>query len=447
MDDLLRKDESGNPIPNMATGWKLDKDALTLTLTLQKGVKFHDGTDLNATTAKFCMDNLLKSGQQELPNVKSIDVIDDYTLKVNMSKWDILMVNYFALKAGQFYSPTALQKNGPDWAVLNPVMTGPFKFNGYQQDVSLKYIKNPDYWRKGKPYLDAIEWSYIVDPMTRKASFLAGEGQIVTGLSAQIADELNKTGKYKISSAPFGITMLYMDGANADSTWSNLEVRQAAAYALDTNTIANTFGYGFYQPTNQIGYPGYAMYNPNIKGYPYDAAKAKALLAKAGYPNGFKTTLYSTSADAVLYQAVQAYWKAVGIDASLEIVESNKNSELDVKGWKNGVFTGHGAYVALGYPPAKMLTVQFTKNAMFDVSTYRPAEVDPLLDKALTEPTAELMNKDIQEINRILIDQYCVAIPLYVTPSLAAKISTIHDDRIYEPWGDQWYPENAWLEK
>jgi peptide/nickel transport system substrate-binding protein len=447
LDDLLRKDESGNPIPNLATGWKLDRNNMTLTIYLQKGVKFHDGTDCNAQAAKWCMDKLIASGQQELPNVKSIDVIDDYTLRINMSQWDILMVNYFALKAGQFYSPTAVQKNGADWALLNPVLTGPFKFESFSRDVSLKFKKFDSYWRTGKPYLDAINWSFIADTMTRKASFQAGEGQIIVDISAQIADELKKTGKYNISSAPFSIIALFPDGANADSSWSNVKVRKAAAYALDTKTIANTFGYGFYPPTNQIGYPGYPMYNPAIKGYPYDTAKAKALLAEAGYPNGFKTTIYTTSPNATLYQAVQGYWKAVGIDASIEIVESSKNSELDTKGWKNGVFTGHGPYVALGYPPAKMLMVQFTKKAMFDVSTYRPNEVDPLLDKAITEDTAELMNKDLQEINRILIDDYCALIPLYVGPNLAAKILTVHDDRIYDPWGDQWYPENTWLEK
>jgi peptide/nickel transport system substrate-binding protein len=283
--------------------------------------------------------------------------------------------------------------------------------------------------------------------MTRKASFQAGEGQIIVDFNAQIADELNKTGKYQITSAPFSIISLFPDGANADSIWSNLKVRQAAAYALDTQAIAKTFGYGFYPPTNQIGFPGYAMYNPAIKGYSYDTAKAKALLAEAGYPNGFKTTIFTTSATATLYQAVQGYWKAVGIDAAIEIVESSKNSEFDLKGWKNGVFTGHAPYVALGYPPAKMLAVQFTKTAMYNVSTYRPDEVDPLLNKAMAQPTEELMNKDLQEINRILIDQYCALIPLYVGPNFAARIPTIHDDRIYDPWGDMWYPENAWLEK
>jgi len=447
LDELLRKDASGTPIPNLATSWKLDKDALTLTFTLQKGVKFHDGTDFNAQAAKWCMENLIAVQQPQLPNVKSIDVIDDYTLRINMSQWDILMVTYFDARAGQFYSPTAFQKNGKDWAVLNPVMTGPFKFDSFSRDVSLKFSKFNGYWRQGKPYLDAIEWSFIVDAMTRKASFLAGEGQIIVDVNAQIINELNKTGKYTITSAPFSIISIYPDGANADSVWSNLKIRQAAAYALDTQAIAKTFGYGFYPPTNQIGYPGYAMYNPAIKGYPYDTAKAKALLAEAGYPNGFKTTINCTSNDATLYQSVQGYWKAVGIDAEIQIVESSKNSELDLKGWKNGVFTGHAPYVALGYPPAKMLAVQFTKKAMYDVSTYRPDEVDPLLTKAMNQPTEELMNKDLQEINRILIDQYCVLIPLYVAPNFAAKDPTIHDDKIYDPWGDMWYPENAWLEK
>lgn len=446
-DELMRKDESGNPLPNLCTSWKVDKDALTLTMNLQKGVKYHDGTDFNAQACKWAMDALIASSQGELPNVKSIDVIDDYTLRINMSKWDILIVNYFTLKAGTIPSPTAVQKNGKEWAVTNPVYTGPFKFNGYQQDVYLKYIKNTNYWRPGKPYFDAIEWSYIIDETTRKAAFQAGEGQVNAGVSALTANELKQTGNYKITTAPQGIYTLFPDSVNADSPWSNLKVRQAAAYAIDNKTIANTFGYGFYPPTNQIGFPGYAAYNPDIKGYPYDPAKAKALLAEAGYPNGFKTTLYSTSNSTTINQAVQGYWKTVGIDADLQIVEQSKNSDLDLNGWKNGVFTGHAIFVAIGYPAAKMFMLHFSKSSIFFKSIIHPEETDQLLDKSFSEPTMDQHNKDLLEINRLLVDKYCVSIPLFVQPQLAVKVPTLHDDRIYDPWGDQWYPELAWQEK
>jgi peptide/nickel transport system substrate-binding protein len=382
-------------------------------------------------------------------NVSTIDVIDDHTLRINMSSWDGLMVNYFSLKAAQMYSPTAVQTYGEDWAVTHPVGTGPFKFADYEQDVFLKFERFDDYWQEGKPYLDSIEWVYIADPTTAKASFLAGEAHLIAGLTAVDANDLKETGDYEVRfNSPSTCFCLQTDSKNADSPWSDLKVRQAMSHAIDNEAICDALGYGFYQATNQIGYPGYTMYNPDIVGYPYDPEKAKALLAEAGYPDGFETTIYhSTGAFDNIFLAVQQYLNDVGIRAEIELVEMGRAFEISTGGWHNGIQTTIPPYFAVGYPPAKMCTFYFATNSVFSVSRMLPDEIEELTLKALNRATAEERWKDTQEINRLIIDKYCLVHPMFIDPNICALVPELHDDRIFDPWKEVWRPADAWLEK
>jgi len=177
---LLDLDSSGNIIPWLATGWQFSSDLKTLTLTLRKGVKFHDGTDFNAQSVKYCLD-LARTMRPDLKIVTSIDVIDDYTAKLNLSAYAPNLLIGLTGNSGKIYSPTALQTKGDANKTL-PVSTGPFKAVSYQRDVSLKFEKFTDYWQKGKPYLDGIEFNFIADAVTRLVSFKAGEAQFLATL-------------------------------------------------------------------------------------------------------------------------------------------------------------------------------------------------------------------------------------------------------------------------
>jgi peptide/nickel transport system substrate-binding protein len=443
----MNRADDGSPVPFLLEGWDLDRDAMTLTMYLKEGIWFHDGTPLNAEAVIWCAQALIDSGQNELPNVGSLEALDEYTVRVTMSSWDVLMVNYFVLKAGNMYSPTAIQTHDPDWGLDHACATGPFEFESFEKDVRLKYVRNDDYWQEGKPYLDSIEWIFVQDVMTRVASFKAGEAQVVTGLTAVQANELEKTGDYVVVKAPTQIFSLYMDSVNEDSPWYKVEVRQAAAHAINNQEICDAFGYGFYEPANQIGYVGYPAYNPDIIGYPYDPDLARQMLADAGYPDGFDTTIWYTSGgDDSIFQAVQGYWEEVGIHVTLEVVDFAKLLEISTQGWHNGIQTFLPPFVPIGYPPAKNITFTFSPDSIFSVSVIRPDEVEELKIQALGADTEEECNEICKEINRLLVDKYCVLIPIFVSPSIAAKVPWLHDDEIDTKWQEQWFPADAWLE-
>ena len=129
----------------------------SITFNLRKGVKFHDGSDFNAEVAKWNLDNMIKAEASAFASWASVDIIDDYTIRVNFTKWQSTLPMSFA--EGNPWAPmvskAAFEKNGLEWMRANPVGTGPFKFESFQLDASLKVVRNPDYWIKGKPYLDA----------------------------------------------------------------------------------------------------------------------------------------------------------------------------------------------------------------------------------------------------------------------------------------------------
>jgi peptide/nickel transport system substrate-binding protein len=446
IENLMRCDDQGNPSPFLCESWKIVDDK-TLTLNLRKGVKFHDGNDFDANSVKWCLDTIQKLQPAELDTMQSVEVVDTYTLKITFRVHDNLMADYFMFKPGNMISPAGVQKNGQDWAIINPIGTGPFKFTGFQRDVYIRLgQKNTDYWQKGKPYVNSYENILVADVMTRKNAFLSGTAQIIDGITPRDADELQKKG-YQIISAPFLIFFIAGDSANPDSPFANLKVRQAVSYAIDNKGIADTFGYGFWKTTNQLSYPGHSMYNPDIKGYPYDVAKAKALLTEAGFPNGFQMTLsYTSGGMNDVYTLIQSYLGKVGINVKLEIVDVGRSQDLSTKGWKNGIINA-SPYMAFGYPGIKTLNFYFSPRAVGGKSIIRPDEVEKLYQEASTAPTRDAMIAKTKEINRLLIDTYCVGTPIFIQPAMGAKIPSLKDDRIYNPLQDTWTPANAWLEQ
>jgi ABC-type transport system substrate-binding protein len=199
VETLARYDQKGMPVPWLATGWKVSKDLRSIIFTLRKGVKFHDGTDFDAAAAKWNLDRYRTSDNPELKSVESIDVVDDSTIRLNLSTWSSTLIDNFTMHAGMMISPASFQKNGTDWAKVHPTGTGPFKFVSWQRDTGIKFEKFPGYWQKGKPYLDGVEWTIIADEVSRKMAFIKGDGNVLYIIEPKDVKDLEKDGKYYFS--------------------------------------------------------------------------------------------------------------------------------------------------------------------------------------------------------------------------------------------------------
>ncbi len=218
IETLLRTDKTGKPVPWLATAVKENAAAKTITLTLRKGVKFHDNTDFNAEAVKWNLEQHMAVKGPGTEKFQSIDVVNEYTIRINLSQWDSTVTNNLSQTLGMIISPAAVKKNGIDWAASHPTGTGPFLFVSWEKDTRTVYKKFPGYWQKGKPYLDEIVWTPIADSLIRVLSLRKGELDLILSVSPKDIASLEKEGfAVKRQFIGSGATSLVPDSANPKS--------------------------------------------------------------------------------------------------------------------------------------------------------------------------------------------------------------------------------------
>ncbi len=445
----LKEQIDGAITPGLASSFDVVTDPAnpSVTLHFQKGVKFQDGTDFNAQAVKWNYDKIIASNMY--PNVtsfwKSLEVIDDYTLKINMTTWLNKSLGSFGNSVSFMVSPTALEKNGIDWMRWHMVGTGAYVQTDFQRDVSLTTAKNPNYWEQGKPYLDKLQYLFVADEMTRIALFKSGGAEILnTAGNGRVALDFQNAG-YKIITQPSGTAILVPDSLNADSPWSNQKVREAADYAIDRESIAKTFGYGFWTPNYQLSEPTSAAFDKTIPGRKYDVAKSKQLLTEAGYPNGFKTKIIALNTfDSNVVAAVQSYLGKVGIQGEIELVQQAKYNTYAFTSatWNNALIVGTQTAWA---NPTTGLNGGFGIPSTSWQSTAKPAGWKEALNAAMV--TAKLEPAMVQKVERMAYD-YAMVIPLYSSMAMWAVNPNVMDSGLGTRGASQWWePQNMWLSK
>lgn len=443
---LLKEMLGGALKPGLAASWDVDTSATSPSVTfhLQQGVKFSDGSDFNAQAVQWNLENFQKTPYDAGATAawKSIDVIDNYTVRVNFKYWQNTLIRTFADSSTYMESPTAFQKNGLAWAEYHMAGTGPFVQKTYQTDVTLTGTKNPNYWQAGKPYLDGVNWVFVTDDLTATALFKSGGGDVIGTSNPTSLKDLAAAGNNVVSQY-LGPVTLAPDGANADSPWSNPLVREAAEYAIDKVAMANTFGYGF-KAAYQFSTPASQAYDPSLTDRTYDVAKAKQLMAQAGYPNGFKTTIIAgpifLNQDAVV--AVQSYLSKIGIQATLQFPAMGAWSQMQTEPWHNALL-----WLPINEWANQNTTFSYFVGAppVIDVSLYQPDGYAALLNQSLTTPQADpTLLKQIEDMfynNEMVIPLYYQANNTVFAPYV---MDSGYGTRGQSNW---WEPQNTWLNK
>lgn len=439
-------DNNGNIVPWLADSWKTDPVAKTLTITIKKGITFHDGTTFDAAAVKWNLDHEIAMKKQEMQSVASIDVVDTSTVRCNLKQWDSSIVYDVCWSAGGMISPTAANAHDETWIQANPVGTGPFQFVSWQHDVSIIYKRYDNYWQKGKPYLDGIKFVFIADDTTRQASFQAGETNAIFAVSPLQASTLEVGNKYTETAIKNGNGtvqwMIVPDGGNADSVYANQSVRNALEYAIDKNTIAKNLFYGHAVVTNEWGPPGNFGYDPNMVGHPYDPAKAKALLAAAGYPNGFNTYIQCNPVHVTVLQAVKDMLAAVNINLDIRVLDVAGLFAPIMKGWDNGLLLmsvqpdgdvlSRLGWVQTGAP--LMPCVLYT------------AQTDQMIKDAKAAPDDKTKQALTWKVQDRVFGEQSVMIPLWVVDDITFRQTKVHNDGLDMIEGGQWTPQDAWME-
>ena len=443
LEGLLREDVNGGYHPWLATEWKIDTVNNNITLSLRKGVKFHDGTPFNAAAAKWVIDRSIK--EKMVKGFLSVDALDDYTIRVNVDKYQNNYLNLLASTPCNPVSPTAYEKMGEEKAQWHPVGTGPFKFVSFERGDKLVYERWEGYWKEGLPYLDGIEYLFIRDPMTQQAAMRARGDEKVHVLSVTSGEQaaMMKAQGLNVISMPVGPISLIPDSIHADSPMSNKKVRQAISYAINREPIVKARGFGFWKAANQIPGPGNMGYVENLDAGQYDPEKAKQLLKEAGFPNGFKIKIFVMPAmvDRDAMVAVQRYLHEVGIEVELEFPDMGGYSAMRWKdGWNNGLMAQHTRMLA---------TFNITYTFYWQTITgqwpslQRPAGLVEAIDESLAT-----LNPDPgkgQALTRMLADDV-LFIPIYYVYEMYVLQPNVHDTG-YTDWSASTVntPETTWL--
>jgi peptide/nickel transport system substrate-binding protein len=314
----------------------------------------------------------------------------------------------------------------------------------YQRDVVINLVANPNYWQKGKPYMDGLSYIFVPDSLTAEALFRSGGGEVLQSYTDSMTSRFRNLGYKIISAQVTGAVSMWPDSANADSPWSNLKVRQAAEYAIDKQSLVNTFGFGnwtaAYQNVNSVS----PAYDPNLVPRKFDVAKAKQLLTDAGYPTGFKTTLivspFGTTQDMAV--AIQAMWKSVGIIADMTFPQAGAFSAMLTGTWKNGVLFGAGAGSA---NPLSGWNLTFSPTSVWFGSMKRPSNMGDLFTAALTAPTLDPVL--LKKCEDAIYDDATIDVLWFSTNNWVVT-DNVMDSGLGTRDMFSWFePQNTWLKK
>jgi len=324
--DAMVKPMPGQPMaPSLAESWSVSKDGLAYEFVLRKGVTFHNGEPVTADDVKFSFERYRGSANKTLKErVASIETPDASHVRFRLkAPWpDFLTFYTGASGAGWIVPKKYVEKVGDEGFKKAPVGAGPYKFVSFTPGVELVMEAYDQYWRK-PPHVKRLVFKVIPDESTRLAALKRDEVDIVYSVRGALAEELQRTPglalKPTVIQAPFWL--YFADQWDAKSPWHDQRVRLAASLAVDRPTINKALTLGFSKITGSIIPINFEFFwQPPVPAY--DPAKAKKLLADAGYPNGFDAGDYYCHASySNLAEVVLNNLQAAGIRAQLRPLE------------------------------------------------------------------------------------------------------------------------------
>ena len=442
VEHFLRVNRDGRLLPHLIESWEESRDGLQLTLNVRKGIKFHDGTVFNAGAAKW---NLIKARETNgtLQLLSFVEVVDDYKLVLTMKTYDNHFLPTLAYSAGFVLSPTSYEKYGEEYCMIHPVGTGPFKFVSYEPDVKIVAKRFDDYWQKGKPYLDKIEIAYVREIKTAANMLRNGQADVVVNINGASAAALKSEG-YVVIALPWTMEGLLPDSLNKDSVLADKRVRQAIEYAIDRPAIVKKFGYGYWGNLTQLATERVYGYNPDIEGRQYNPARAKQLLAEAGYPDGFKVKLIGGEGTELenIFKAVQGYLADVGIKAEIKIPGPALWKQYRAnKPWHNAMLFRHFS----ADPNFTWSLFDFHSDREYGQTSVM-RNFDNLINAALQARDYDTLVKTTRRVVKHIYDEALV-IPIMLDAALAAMTDKVHSLGYFEVHITKWTPWDAWVEQ
>lgn len=327
--------------PQLATEWTWSQDNLALTLKLRPNVVFHDGEPFNAEAVKYSLErHQSMPGSQrkaEVGPLKSVDVVDDLTVKLNLASPFVPLVGYLSDRAGMMVSPKAAKALGDKFTTA-PVCAGPFKFRERVAQDRIVVDKFDKYWAKDRIHFDQIVFRTLPDPTVRLANLRSGQLDLIERVAPIDVASVKSDNRFVIEEATeLGWNgLIYNVGAGEKAKGpmgSDPRIREAFDLSIDRDGLVQAMSKGQYTPGNQWISPSNAYYDKKLPVPKRDVARAKALLAEAGQPRPVIHLVTPTQTETVLFaQIIQAMTRDAGFDLKIQSTEFATALDITQKG-------------------------------------------------------------------------------------------------------------------
>jgi peptide/nickel transport system substrate-binding protein len=448
-DGLITRDKNLNIVPAMAESWTFSDDCRHLTFRLRDGIRWHDGHPFTSADVVFTHATMVNPKtptpyREDFQAVESIEAVDAHTVKITyktpyakaLSSWSMYMLPKHLLES---YVQDGKLREAPQ-NLRAPVGTGPYKFKEWRSGEKVVLVANPDFYEKGRPYISRLVYRVIPSQAT---IFLELKAKGVDGASLTALQYKRQTDypAFKKNYVRFRYStpsVAYMALNLKDPRFADKRVRHAIAHAINKQELIEHVILGLGSAATGPYLPGTWAHNPDVKGLAYDPARARALLAEAGWrdrdSDGYLTKDGKPFAFEILSnqgnderkkvsEVIQAALRDVGIKVDVRMVEwatllkehvRKRNFEALVLGW------------GLGLDPDRYSLFHSSKTRPedFNVASYANAEVDELLERGRATCHVEERARAYRRVHEILADDIPVVF-LYHRDSLPVISSRV----------------------
>jgi peptide/nickel transport system substrate-binding protein len=424
-DTLVRFDPNTmTPLPGLVEAWETP-DPRTLVLTLRANVKFHDGTPFNAEAVRYniqrAQDRKISTVTSELANIESVEVAGPLRVKLHLKRPDSALLLTFADRSGMMVSPTAAEKLGEQLA-RNPVGAGEFRFVKWTPGDSLRVERFTDYWERGRPYLDGMLIKFIADGDTRLTALRSGQLDFTMEIPAQdFASLKTERGIRTYERVSLAYWRIYLN--TAKPPLDKRAAREAIQYALDRPALVKTITFGLGEVAVTPFPSVHWAYNPGLKPFPHDVAKAKAKLAEAGLPNGFGFDMVVEPAPEHVRraEAIQAQLAQAGIRLDIKPVELVKGVAAFFRSKEvaasNTRWTGRP-------DPDQTVRGLFHSTGFYNPGRFKNEQLEELMDRAVATWNLEERKKLYWQLEEV-IQQEAIDVGLFYAQALEAGSTAV----------------------
>jgi peptide/nickel transport system substrate-binding protein len=402
-DTLTRIDDDGKVQGRLALSWTSSANFKTWTFKLRPDVKFQDGSPFNAAAVVFNYDRMMDPNNNcrcafYLTALSNIEAVDDLTVvyHLRVPQADMPALLSPPTVTNVFHSPKAVQEMGAEYN-RHPVGTGPFKLKSWQTGDRIVLERNNDYWNTGHPFLDEAVIRPLPDAGARFASLVAGDVDIVWDDNADDIVKARTMPMLRVNEyVGSGLSAVVLN--TKTPALSDVRVRQALAYAIDMKAFSDSLDQGVRKPARDPYGQGSFVQCGDTGAPTYDPVKAAELLKAHGAPVKLKYMVTANPRGLGVGQVFQEFWRAVGIDVTLDPVEQ---TAFVAKSFQHDFEIGGWRIIDLA-DPGPQLYADFHTGSAVNIAGYSNPDVDRLLDEARATGDRGKVSEAYCEIAKLL---------------------------------------------